>query len=111
VANEPEDDGSDVPEGASVFPLIPSELGVDPLLLAVLHAIVFFDGSEETIINPAAAQEAMEHIAGYFQRLSGPQLQKVREDLACLTGYARQEGWSKQQIRFLKELLENYGVK
>ena len=111
VANESEIDGSEVPEGASVFPLIPAELGVDPLLLAVLHAIVFLDGSERPIVNPAAAQEALEHIAGYFQRLSGAQLQKVREDLVCLTGFARQEGWSKQQVRFLKELLTNYGVK
>ena len=28
----------DVPEGAAVFPEIPAELGVNPLLLAVVHA-------------------------------------------------------------------------
>lgn len=111
VASESEETERNVPEGAAVFPLIPPELGVDPLFLAALHAIVFFDGSEEPIVNPAAAQEAMEYIAGYFQRLSGPRLQKIREDLECLAGYARQEGWPKQQVRFLKELLENYGVK
>src|SRR5438067_11782892 len=38
-----------VPDGAAVFPLIPEELGVDPLLLAVLHAVVFFDGSEDGV--------------------------------------------------------------
>ena len=31
----------EVPEGAAVFPEIPAELGVHPLLLAVLHAVVF----------------------------------------------------------------------
>ena len=111
MAKEPEEDGNEVPEGASVFPLIPAELGINPLLLAALHAIVFLDGSEQSIVNAAAAQEALEHVAGYFQRLSGPQLQKVREDMDCLAGFARQERWSKQQVRFLKELLENYGVK
>ena len=34
----------EVPEGAAVFPTIPAELGVHPLLLAVLHAVVFLEG-------------------------------------------------------------------
>jgi hypothetical protein len=110
VAKAHDDAERDVPEGAAVFPSIPPELGVDPLFLAVLHAVVFFDGSEEHVVNPAAAQEAMEHMAGYLQRLSGPQLQKVREDLDCLAGYAREQGWAKAQVRFLKEFLETYGV-
>ena len=46
---------AEVPEGAAVFPLIPPELGVNPLLLAVLHATVFLAGSDEKIVNPAAA--------------------------------------------------------
>src|SRR5262249_1739625 len=41
--------GAAVPEGAAVFPPIPEELGVDPLLLAVLHATVFLAGSGETV--------------------------------------------------------------
>ena len=45
----------EVPEGAAVFPTIPAELGVDPLLLAVLHATVFLAGSDEAVVHPAAA--------------------------------------------------------
>ena len=100
----------DVPEGAAVFPVIPAELGIDPLLLAVLHAVVFVEGSEENVVNPAAAEEALDHLAGYFQRLSGPQLQKVREDIDCLSAYARQQGWPKVQQRFLKDFLSTYGI-
>jgi hypothetical protein len=100
----------DVPEGAAVFPEIPKELGVDPLLLAVLHATVFLEGSEESIVNAAAAREAMGYVGGYLQRLTGARLQKAREDLACLTAYARDQDWPKVQVRFLKEFLENYGV-
>jgi hypothetical protein len=99
---------SDVPEGAAVFPAIPAELGIDPLLLAVLHAVVFIEGSEENIVNPVAAEEALDHLAGYVQRLSGPQLQKVREDFDCLSAFARQQSWPKVQQRFLKDFLAIY---
>jgi hypothetical protein len=99
-----------VPEGAAVFPVIPDELGVDPLLLAVLHAAVFLDGSEESILNHEAAREAMGYLIDYLRRLKGPRLQQVREDFACLAAYAREQKWSKVQVRFLKEFLDNYEI-
>ena len=34
----------EVPEGAAVFPLIPAELGINPLLLAALHEFGRGDG-------------------------------------------------------------------
>jgi hypothetical protein len=100
----------EVPEGAAVFPVIPEELGVDPLLLAVLHATVFLDGSEKDIVNPAAARETMEYLIDYLRRLKGPRLQQAREDFACLAAYAREQEWPKMQVRFLKEFLENYEI-
>jgi hypothetical protein len=101
---------SAVPEGAAVFPLIPAELGVHPLLLAVIHATVFLDGSEDTVVHPDAAAEALEYVTTYLQRLSGPDLRRIREDLEALAGYARHQKWSKQQIRFLKDFLADHGV-
>src|SRR5437762_3090212 len=101
---------SSVPEGAAVFPLIPSELGVNPLLLAVLHAVVFLEGSDNHIVDPAAADEALQFIAGYLQRLRGTQLQQTRLDMNCLANYARQAEWAKQELRFLKDFLDDYGV-
>ena len=59
-------DAEEVPEGAAVFPLIPAELGINPLLLAVLHAAVFLGGSTEDVIQPAAADEAFDLMAGYL---------------------------------------------
>src|SRR5262245_37889939 len=94
-----------VPEGAAVFPLIPEALGVDPLLLAVLHAVVFLDGPSAVLMAPAAGQEAFDHIVGYLRRLEGPRRERVREDLACLIAFARQENWSREQVRFLKDFL------
>jgi hypothetical protein len=100
----------EVPDGAAVFPLIPPELGVHPLLLAALHAVVFLDGSEATVVHPDAAGEALEYLATYLQRLDADELRRVREDLQCLTTYAREQQWPKQMLRFLKTFLTEFGV-
>ncbi len=107
MADEPDDEA---PDGAAVFPLIPAELGVDPLLLAVLHAAVFLSGSDDAVVHPDAADEAMEYLATYLQRLDGERLRKVREDLACLGAYGRREGWPRQLTLFLKTFLADFGV-
>jgi hypothetical protein len=100
----------EVPAGAAVFPAIPAELGVHPLLLAALHAVVFLDGSSDEVINPDAAEEALEYLAGYLQRLSGPDLQRIREDIEVLLGYARQEKWPRPEQEFLKSFLIDLGI-
>jgi hypothetical protein len=105
-----EDEEREVPEGAAVLPEIPAELGVHPLLLAVLHAVVFLDGSTDEIVDADAAAEALEYMASYLQRLEGPELRRLREDLETLVGFARQEKWSKEQVRFFKEFLATYGI-
>jgi hypothetical protein len=104
------DEGSEVPEGAAVFPTIPAELGVDPLLLAVLHATVFLAGSDDAVVHPAAADEAVETMADYLRRLDGERLRRVREDMACLVAYARQQKWPKRDVQSLKSLLSDLGV-
>ena len=100
----------ETPEGAAVFPLIPEELGVHPLLLAALHAYVFLEGTDETMLDAAVAEEAMNYLVGYFQRLTGDQFRRVKEDFATLAGFAKSEGWPKQQIRFLQEFLKENGI-
>ena len=102
--------GEFVPQGSAVLPQIPEELGVHPLLLAVLHAVIFLDGSEEDVVHPDAALEALEFMAGYLQRLSEDELRRVREDIHALAVFARQEKWPKQHIRFFKEFLSNFGI-
>jgi len=103
-------DASEVPEGAAVFPLIPAELGVHPLLLAVLHAVVFFDGSAEGVINDAAADEALNYLVTYLQRLQGPELQRVREDLSVLSEYGRSNDWPAEELQFLTNFLRDYAL-
>jgi hypothetical protein len=105
-----EDEPHEVPEGAAVFPEIPAELGVDPLLLAVVHATVFLAGSTEDVVNGSAADEAVERLGEYLRRLDGERLRRTREDMACLVGFARHQKWSRQLIQSLKSFLEDFGV-
>jgi hypothetical protein len=108
--SEPEDEANDVPEGVALFPEIPAELGVDPLLLAVLHAVVFIAGSDPHIVQPDASDEAIVALAGYLQRLQGEQLRRIHEDMACLVAYARQQKWARGLISSLKSFLADMGV-
>ena len=106
-----DDDGlGEVPDGAAVFPLVPEELGVHPLLLVAIHSAVFLDGSDDAVINPAAASEAMEYCATYLQRLAGKELQRVREDIDTLVGWAREEKLPRDVIDFLQSFLADNGV-
>jgi hypothetical protein len=104
------DSADEVPDGAAVFPEIPPELGVHPLLLAVLHVYVFLDGSDAAVVNPEASSEAMEFVALYLQRLTGVELQRAKEDLDTLVGFAKEEKWPKQYVTFLKSFLSDNGV-
>lgn len=106
--SEPTEEES--PEGAAVFPMIPAELGVHPLLLAVLHAYVFLEGSDPTVLNGTVAEEAMEYLVSYLQRLSGADLKRVREDFATLASFAKSEKWPKQQVRFLQDFLKDNAI-
>jgi hypothetical protein len=103
-------DQNQVPEGAAVLPVIPPELGIHPLLLAVLHAVVFFDGSSEDVVNDAAADETLNYIATYLQRLEGPDLRRINEDMECLAAFAHQEKWPPEELRFFQGFLSDYGV-
>jgi hypothetical protein len=105
-----EEAGELVPEGSAVMPQIPAELGVHPLLLAVLHAVIFLDGSEEDVVDADAAAEAMEYMAAYLQRLSSAELRRLHEDMHALAAFARQEKWPKRHIRFFKEFVSNFGI-
>ena len=101
---------AEAPEGAAVFPLIPQELGIHPLLLAVLHAYVFLEGSEPEIVNPGAAEEAMNYLVTYLQRLKGEDLRRLKEDMTTLAAFAKGEKWPRQQVRFLQDFLKENGI-
>jgi hypothetical protein len=99
-----------VPEGAAVFPLIPAELGIHPILLAALHAMVFLIGSSDEVVECNAAEEAAQYLVTYLQRLEGADLQRIREDMAALVAYARDDKWPEQDLRFLETFLTEFSI-
>ncbi len=98
----------EIPEGAAVFPEIPEELGIHPLLLAVLHSTVFLSGSTEDVVHTDAADEALDYMVHYLERLDGEDLNRVREDMECLIRYGRQEKWPRQLTEALKSFQALY---
>jgi hypothetical protein len=110
MPDQPEEIGPDVPEGAALFPLIPEELGIHPLLLATLHAVVFLDGSDENVMHDAAAAEALDGIATYLQRLRGADLKRIREDMECLLAFGKQAEWPSEVMQFFQDFLKDFGV-
>ena len=73
-----------------VMPVIPVELGVDPLLLAVLHSLAFLEISGDQTVEPDWAVEAMEHIAHYLQRLDGLRRDELNGQLGRIADYCEQ---------------------
>lgn len=106
-----DEEGSDeVSDGAAVFPEIPEELGVHPMLLGIIHVFVFLDGSDPDVVDAGAASEALEYLVTYMQRLKGPELRRAKEDMETLVGYAKEQKWPKQYVLFLKSFLADIGV-
>jgi hypothetical protein len=107
MAKQPEE----VPEGAAVVPLIPESTGVNPLFLAVFHALIFLEGSSEEILDSTAAEEAAQYLATYMQRLSGDEVRKLKEDLKKLLDHARRNRWTPDQQKLIQDFLVHYGIK
>jgi hypothetical protein len=101
----------EVPGGAAVVPLIPESACINPLFLAVFHALVFLDGSSEEILDSAAGDEAAQYLATYLQRMSGADLQRMKADLQQLSDYARRQRWTADQQKLIQDFLQHYGIK
>ena len=104
-------DREEVPEGAAVVPLIPENAGIHPLFLALFHALVFLEGSSEEVVDEAAADETVQYLATYLQRLSGHDLDNLKEDLKRLKEHARHQRWSSDQQKLIEDFLEHYGIR
>lgn len=107
---EPDEIDDESPEEAAVFPEIPEELGVHPLTLATLHALVFLGGSDPSVVRPDSASEIVDQVVLYLRRLKGADLRRIQEDFECLSVYARSEKWPKVKVQFLKSFLAEVGL-
>jgi hypothetical protein len=100
----------EVPEGAAVFPIIPEELGISPLLLTTLHAVVFLSGSDDEVVHPVAAEEVLDQMGQCLGRLKGEARARVQEDLTTLTAYAAQEKWPRELVGLFRSFLDQFGA-
>ncbi|MFC1641154.1 hypothetical protein ACFL5O_00485 [Myxococcota bacterium] len=95
---------------ALALPHVPEDLGVDPLLLALLHTTAFLDFSDDDAVEPEAANEALERVEQYIQRLSEDRLSTIQADLDRLEEYASDAGWPEDMVDFVRDFLYNCGI-
>jgi hypothetical protein len=113
VSTQTQDDraapGSDGSQGL-VLPHVPEDLGIDPLLLALLHTTAFLDFSDDDTVEPEAANEALESVEQYVQRLSEDRLSAIQVDLDKLEEHASNAGWPEDMVDFVRDFLYNCGI-
>jgi hypothetical protein len=107
---EDEHDATEAELESAMLPAVPEELGVDPLLLALLRCGSFLDLSGEEVVNAEIAGEVLEHVGMYVQRLSDARLDEIEAQLESLQSYAVEQGWSSDLIEFIRDFLYNCGL-
>jgi hypothetical protein len=113
VSTEEEDDQDEPISGGVdglMMPSVPEDLGIDPLLLALLHTTAFLDFSDDDTVEPEAANEALERVEQYVQRLPEERLSALQKDLEKLEQHATQAGWPEDMIDFVRDFLYNCGI-
>lgn len=104
------DDKGSGKEAVSGLPLVPAELGIDPVLLALLHCAAFLDLSGEGIVEPGAATDVLEHVGLYVQRLSPDELADIADQLAALHEHGAEAGWAPELLELVDDFLYSCGV-
>jgi hypothetical protein len=94
----------------SMLPVIPPELGIEPLLLALLQLAGFLDLSDDQLVDAGAATDALEHLGLYVQRLDEKRLAELQAQLDRLLDHAQKSNFLPEQVEFIKDFLFNCGV-
>ncbi len=108
--SEDDIEGEGLDPSEYVMPVVPPELGLDPLLVAVLHCAAFLDFAEEALVEPDAAGDTLEHVGLYMQRLPAEQLARIESDLDRLAAHAQAAGWPEPMIEFVGDFLYSCGI-
>lgn len=97
-------------EGIALFPDIPPELGIDPLLESLISMVVFITASDEDLVNPKAADEAFTHLQNVLSKLGAKRLERVREELVVIAGWVKDQGLGVEAVEFIENFLDEMGV-
>lgn len=95
---------------ADVLPLVPAELDIDPLLLALLQCAAFLDLSEDGAGDSGAATDVLELVGLYVQRLSAERHAELAGQLAKLREHGERNAWPEELVVFVDEFLYSCGV-
>ncbi|HMJ11326.1 MAG TPA: hypothetical protein VK524_07945 [Polyangiaceae bacterium] len=95
---------------SAMLPAVPEELGLDPLLLALLRCASFLDLSADESVNAELAGEILEHVGMYVQRLPDERLDDIQDQLESLDAYGVEQGWNSEVVEFIRDFLYNCGL-
>lgn len=91
------------------LPLIPKELELSPLVLALLQLASFLDLSEEPVVDARASGQTLARMGLYMQRLDDESVESLADDLDALAEHAKSAGWPEEALEFIQSFLENCG--
>ena len=110
MSEDSEHEVNEAVSSGAMMPVIPEELGIDPLLSALLHCAAFLDLSEDGEVDDAASTAVLEHVGLYVQRLSPEELDDLADQLAELREHAHKVGWAPPLIEFVEDFLYSCGI-
>jgi hypothetical protein len=104
------EDGSEPGLENPVMPTVPPALGIDPVLLALIHCAAFLDLASEDLVDPDSAGDVLEHLEVYVKRLEPARLSEIQGQLGKLEVWAEQSGWPEELVDFVADFLYSCGV-
>ncbi len=99
-----------VPVDAYHMPELPAELGVDPVLAALLHMACFMELSDEKSVEFNESMSTLEAMGYYLQRLPPNRVKEINAQLKWVAEYGKKHKWKKEALKFIPKLLENAGI-
>jgi hypothetical protein len=93
-----------------IMPAVPPELGIDPILLALIHCAAFLDLASEDLVDPDSAGDVLENLELYIKRLEPARLSEIQAQLEKLEEWAEQSGWPEELVDFVADFLYSCGV-
>lgn len=110
--NTQDDDSEEQADSISeaFLPLVPTELGIDPILLALLQTAAFLDLSDDDSVDPEFAGDVLERVGLYVQRLPAERVPELQSQLGRLHAHAVEAGWPPDLSEFVGQFLYNCGL-
>jgi hypothetical protein len=92
------------------MPLLPEELGLNPVLAGLLHCMAFLELSGDDTVDPDWAVEAMEHVAAYLHRLAAADREAIANQLERTSKHLKGQGAPDELIDLVVNFLAYCGV-